>query len=117
MRGKGCGGSPGAEAHETKGVGALPRARHSSSDVAAAQTVGAAWRGEEGSRAGWRGARGLRGCRVWRWSSRRWPPGLPERRRRRSAPAAEETEREEEDDRLDLFAKSEKFSGPTVKQK
>ena len=26
-------------------------------------------------------------------------------------------EREEEDDRLDLFAKSEKFRGPTIKQK
>ena len=53
-------------------------------------------RGEvkEGSSAGGSGARGLRGRRVWRWGSRRWPPGLPERWRRRSAPAAEETERE-----------------------
>ena len=56
-------------------------------------TTGAAWRGEEGSSAGGSGARGLRGCRVWWWSSRRWPPGLPERWRRRSAPATEETER------------------------
>ena len=52
MKGLGCGGSPGAEAHERKGAGALPRARHGSGDVAAAQTTGAAWRGEEGSRAG-----------------------------------------------------------------
>ena len=80
-------------------------------------TTGAAWRGEEGSSAGGSGARGLRGCRVWRWSSRRWPPGLPEWQWRRSAPAAEAAEREEEDNRLDLFANSEKFRGPTVKQK
>ena len=36
---------------------------------------------------------------MWQWSSRRWPPGLPERQRRRSAPAAEETEREIERER------------------
>ena len=83
--------------------------------MAAAHTAGAARRGKEGSSAGGSGARGLRGCRVWRWGSRRWPPSLPEWRRHRSAPAAEETEREEEDDRLDLFANSEKFRGPTVK--
>ena len=57
-------------------------------------TTGAAWQGEEGSSAGGSRASGLQGCRVWRWSSRRWPPGLPERRWRRSVPAAEETERE-----------------------
>ena len=99
------------------GAGALPRAGHGDGEVAAAELDWGAWRGEEGSSAGWSGARRLRGCRVWRWCSRRWPPGLPERRRHRSAPAAEETEREEEDDRLDLFANSEKFRGPTIKQK
>ena len=36
-------------------------------------STGVAWRGEEGSSAGWSGARRLRGCCVWRWSSRRWP--------------------------------------------
>ena len=34
------------------------------------------------------------GCRVWRWSSRRWPAALLGSGRRRSAPAAEEAERE-----------------------
>ena len=34
------------------------------------------------------------GCRVWRWSSRRWPAALLGGGRRRSAPAAEEAERE-----------------------
>ena len=29
----------------------------------------AAWRGKEGSSAGESGARGLRGCRVWRWAA------------------------------------------------
>ena len=37
MRELGCGGSPGAEAHERRGAGALPRACHSDGDVAAAQ--------------------------------------------------------------------------------
>ena len=32
-------------------------------------TTGAAWRGEEGSSMGGSGARGLRGCRVWRWAA------------------------------------------------
>ena len=96
---------------------ALPRACHGGGDVAAVEHDRGSVAREKGLQHGWSGARGLRGCRVWRWSSKRWPPGLPKRRRRHSAPAAKETEREEEDDRLDLFANSEKFRGPTVKQK
>ena len=116
MRGLGCGGFPGAEAHERRGARALPRARNGGGDVAAMETVGAAWQGEEGSRAGGSGARGLRGCCVWWLSSRRWLPGLPEQRRRRSAPVAEEAEKERGGRRrLDWFANSEKFKGPTVK--
>ena len=57
-------------------------------------STGVAWQGEEGSSAGWSGARRLRGCRVWQWSSRRWPAALLGGGRRRSAPAAEEAERE-----------------------
>ena len=75
-------------------TGALPRACHGGGDVAAAHTAGAAWRGKEGSSAGGSGARGLRECRLWRWSSRRWPPCLPERQRRCSAPVTEAAERE-----------------------
>src|SRR6185369_10043012 len=92
--GKGCGGSPGAEAHERKGARALPRACHGGGDVAVVQTAEAVWRGKEGSSAGGSGARGLWGCRVWQWSSRRWTPGLPEQWQCRSAPAIEEAEGE-----------------------
>ena len=81
-------------------------------------STGVAWRGEEGSSAGWSGARRLRGCRVWRWSSRRWPAALLGGGRRRSAPAAEEAERERGGRReLDYFAISEKFRDPIIKQK
>ena len=90
--------SLGAEACERWGAGAFPRASHGGGEVAAAELDWGGVAREGGSSAGGSGAMGLRGCRVWRWSSRRWPPGLPERRRRRSAPAAEEAEREEEDD-------------------
>ena len=38
-------------------------------------------------------------------------------RRRQRKQREREREREEEDDRLDLFAKSEKFRGPNVKQR
>ena len=37
MRGLGCGSSPGAEARERRGAGALPRACHGDGDVAVAQ--------------------------------------------------------------------------------
>ena len=101
MRGKGCGGSPGAEAHERKGTEALPRARHVGSEVAAAELDGVAWRGEERSSAVGSGTRGLRECRVWRWSSRRWPAALLGGVRRCTAPAAE---RSREGERWEMTA-------------
>ena len=94
--GLGCGSAPGAEARERRGAGALPRACHGGGDVAAAKHDRGSVAREKGLQHEWSGARGLRGCRVWRWSSRRWPPGLPERWQRRSTPAAEEPERERE---------------------
>ena len=117
-RGKGCGGSPGAEAHERRGAGDLPRACHGGGDVADAEHDRGSVAREKGLHHGWSGARGLRGCRVWRWSSRRWPAALLGCGRRHSAPVAEEAERERGGRReLDYFAISEKFRGPTVKQK
>jgi len=94
VRGIGCGDSPSAEARERWGSRVLSRARHGGGELAAAELDWAAWQGEEGSSAGWSGARRSRGCRVWRWSSRRWPAALLGGGRRRSAPDAEEAERE-----------------------
>ena len=92
MRGLGYGAATGAEAHERWGAGALPRAGHGDGEVAAAELAGAVWQGEDCSSAEGSEARGLRGCRVWRWSSRRWPVALLGGRRRRSVPAAEGAE-------------------------
>ena len=59
-----------------------------------------------GLRRGWEWGQWVRGGRVWRWVA---GAGLP---------AAEEAERERGGRcRLDLFAISEKFRGPTIKQK
>ena len=117
MRGLGCGSAPGAEARERRGAGALPRACHGGGEVAAAEHDRGSVARERGLHRGWSGARGLRGCRVWRWAAGGGlrpsaAGGAALRRRQRK-----QREREEEDDRLDLFANSEKFRGPTVKQK
>ena len=92
---------------------------HGGGEVAAAELAGAAWRGEDCSSAGGSGSRGSRGRRVWRWGSRRWPPGPPEQRRAALlCPTVEEAEREGGGRRLlDLFVISEKFRGSTIKQK
>ena len=83
--------------------------------MAAAELVGVAWRGEEGSSARGSGSRRSLGCRVGRWGSRSWPAALLGGGRCRSAPAAEEAEKERGGrHKLDLFAISEKFRGPTV---
>ena len=71
-----CGNAPGAEARERWGSRALSRARHGGGEVAAAELDGVAWQGEERSSAVGSGTRGLRECRVWQWSSRRWPATL-----------------------------------------
>ena len=61
MRGKGCGGSPGAEAHERKGARALPRACHGGGNVAAAQhDRGSVARGG-GFQRGWEWCQGVAG--------------------------------------------------------
>ena len=60
----------------------------------------------------------MRGCRVWRWAAGGGllaslsGSGAALHRRQRK-----QRGREKEDDRLDLFAISEKFRGPTIKQK
>ena len=56
--------------------------------VAAAELVGVAWRGKEGSSARGSGSRGSRRCHVRRWGKQEVACGLPQQRRRRSAPAA-----------------------------
>ena len=89
-----CGGSPGADAHKRRGAGALPRACHGGGDVAAAKHDRGSVAREKGLQHEWSGARGLRGCRVWRWRSRRWPAALLGGGRRRSLPAVQEAERE-----------------------
>ena len=71
-----CGNAPGAEAHERWGSQALSRARHGGGEVAAAELDWAAWQGEERSSAKGSEARRSQGCRVWRWSSRRWHAAL-----------------------------------------
>ena len=76
MRGLRREGSAGADARERWGAGALSRARHGGGEMAAAELDWAAWQGEERSIAKGIGARRSQGCRVWRWSSRRWPAAL-----------------------------------------
>ena len=60
--------APGTEACTSWGAEALQRAVHGDGEVAAAELVGVAWRGEQGSSAGWSGSRGSRGRRVGRWA-------------------------------------------------
>ena len=77
---------------ERREAGALPWAGHGGGEVAVVELVGVAWRGKEGSSVRGGGARGLRGCHVWRWSSRRWPVALHGGWQHRSAPVAEQAE-------------------------
>ena len=69
MRGLECGGSPGVEARKRREAGALPRACHGGGEVAAAEHDHGSVAKERGLQHGWSGARGLRGCRVWRWAA------------------------------------------------
>ena len=81
-----------AGARERRRAGALRRAGHGDGEVAAAELVGVAWRGKEGSSARESVSRGSRRCHVRRWGKQEVACGLPRRRRRRSAPAAEQVE-------------------------
>jgi len=80
--------------------------------------TGVAWRGKRGSSTGGVGPGGCGGATCGGGAGGVGLPaflsggGAALRRRQRK-----QREREEEDDRLDLFANSEKFRGPTVKQK
>ena len=82
-------------------------------------SVGMAWQGEEGSSA--RGSGSRRSLGVPRGAvgrSRRWPVALLGGGQRCSALARREAERERGGRRrLDWFANSEKFKGPTIKLK
>jgi len=116
--GKGMQCSLGAEARERWGAGAFPRASHGGGEVAAAELDQGIVAREGGSSTSGSGARGSRGCRVWQWAVGGGLPAFLGGERRRSALAAEEAERERGGrQRLDLFAISEKFRGPTTKQK
>jgi hypothetical protein len=77
---------------EGRRAGALHRAGHGGGEGAAAELVGVAWRGKEGSSARGSGSRGSRRCHVRRWGKQEVACGLPRQRRRRSAPAAEQAE-------------------------
>ena len=59
---------------------ALQRAVHGDGEVAAAELVGVAWRGEEGSSARESGSRRSLGCRVGRWAKQEVACGPPWRR-------------------------------------
>ena len=59
------------------GSGALQRASHGDGEVAAAELVGVAWRGEQGSSARGSGSRGSRGRRVGRWAKQEVTCGPP----------------------------------------
>ena len=58
MSGLGCWGALGAGARERWGSGVLRWAGHGGGEVAAAELVGVAWRGKEGSSARGSGSRG-----------------------------------------------------------
>ena len=75
-------------------TGALPRACHGGDDVAAAEHDRGSVARESGLKREWSGARGLRGCRVWRWAAGGGLRPSLGGGRRRLAPAAEEAERE-----------------------
>ena len=108
--------TPGTEACASWGAEALQRAVHGDGEVAAAELVGVAWRGEERSSARGSGSRGSLGCRVGRWGSRSWP-GPPRRRAALNCAGGREAEREGGGRRrVDLFANSENSKDPTVNQ-
>ena len=86
-------GSPGAEARKRWEAGAFPRASHGGGEVVAAELNQGIVAREGGSSATGSGARGSRGCRVWRCAGGGLPALLGSGRCR-SAPAAEEAERE-----------------------
>ena len=88
MSGLGCWVALGAAAYERRRAGVLRRAGHGGGEVAAAELVGVAWQGMEGSSARGSGSRGSRRCHVRRWGKQEEACGLPRRRRRHSALAA-----------------------------
>ena len=99
------------------GAEALQRAVHGDSEVAAAELVGMAWRGEERSRARGSGSKRSLGCRVGWWAKQEVACGLPRRRAALLSAGGGEAERERGGRRrVDLFAKSENSSDPTVNQ-
>ena len=86
--------------------------------MAAAEIVGVAWRGEEGSSASGSGSRRSLGCRVGRWAKQEVACGLPRRRAAPLSTGGGEAGRERGGRRLlGLFANSKKFRDPTVKLK
>ena len=86
--------------------------------MAAAELVGVAWRGEEGSSARGSGSRRSLGCRVGRWAKQEVTYGLPRRQAAPLSAGGGEAERERGGRRLlGLFANSKKFRDPTVKLK
>ena len=91
---------------------------HGGGEVAAAELAGAAWRGEQGSSAGWSGSRGLLGCRVGRWVKQEMAYGPPQRRVALNCAGGGEAERERGGRRLlGLFVNSKKFRDSTIKLK
>ena len=110
--------APGTEARASWGAEALQRAVHGDGEVAAAELVGVAWRGEQGSSARVSGNRGLQRCRGGRWAKQEVACGLPRRRAAPFSAGGGEVETERGGRRLlGLFANSKKFRDPTVKLK
>ena len=72
----------------------LRRAGHGGGEVAAAELVGVAWRGEERSSARGSGSRRSLGCRVGRWAKQEVACGPPRRRVAPLSAGGREAERE-----------------------
>ena len=103
--------------HASWGAEALQRAVHGDGEVAAAELVGVAWRGEERSIARENGSRRSLGCRVGRWAKQEVACGPPRRRAALNCAGGCEAERERGGRRrVDLFANSENSRDPTVNQ-
>ena len=79
---------------ERRRAGALRRAGHGGGEVAAAELVGVAWRGEEGSSARGSGSKRSLGCCVGRWAKQEVACGLPRRRAAPLSAGGGEAERE-----------------------
>ena len=86
--------APGTEARASWGAKALQRAVHGDGEVAAAELVGVAWRGEQGSNTRGSGSRRSWGRHVGRWAKQEVACSPPRRRAALNCAGGGEAERE-----------------------